>query len=116
MAWETARTKDPDTCDRLVDAGWEVYHTVADPATQDPKEWRLRIDAQDMEQKARSALQKNQGSAPFEGVNFASDAARDLALDEGLRAEDFETFVPSGKTGYTKSDVEAAAREAGMAV
>ena len=40
-------------------------------------------------------------------VPFASNAARDLAYGEGLADEDFAGLKPSGKTGYTKADVEA---------
>jgi len=42
----------------------------------------------------------------LEGIEFASDAASDLALKAELTAEDFSGAEPSGKTGYTKPDVE----------
>lgn len=39
--------------------------------------------------------------------DFASPSAADLAEAEGLSAADFEGAEPSGKTGYTKADVES---------
>ena len=42
-----------------------------------------------------------------EPVSFASPAAEELAAAEGLEAEDFGAAEPSGKTGFTKSDVQA---------
>jgi len=114
MAWETTRTDDPDAKDRLVEAGWEVYHTVVDTATREPVEWRLRIDTQDLGEEARAALPENQApetnaSTPLVGVNFASDAALELAVEEELDATegDFDDVDPSGETGYTKADVES---------
>lgn len=38
---------------------------------------------------------------------FASASAEKLAAAEGLAAEDFAGVEPSGKTGYTKADVES---------
>lgn len=42
----------------------------------------------------------------LEGVEFGSQSAEDLAVEAGLSADDFG-MEPSGKTGYTKADVEA---------
>jgi len=109
MAWETTRTDDPDAKDRLVEAGWEVYHTVADTMTREPVEWRLRIDTQALDQEVRAALPENQGYDPLGGVDFASDAALELAIEEELDATegDFQDKEPSGETGYTKADIKA---------
>jgi len=114
MAWETTRTDDDTAKERLVEAGWEVYHTVTDPATLEVSEWRLRIDTQDLDQEARAALPENQESEtdapdPLEGVDFASDAALELAIEEELDATegDFQGKEPTGETGYTKADIEA---------
>jgi len=45
-------------------------------------------------------------NGPLEGIEFASGAASDLALEEEFTAEDFSGVEPSGETGYTKPDVE----------
>lgn len=109
MAWETTRTDDETSKERLVEAGWELYHTVTDAATLEVSEWRLRIDTQALDQEARAALPENQGYDPLEGVDFASDAALELAIEEELDATegDFDDVAPSGETGYTKADVES---------
>jgi len=109
MAWEKTRTEDPDVKEHLVDAGWEVYHTVRYPMAGGPQEWRLRIDTQDLDQKAQAALPKNQGYDPFGNVDFASDAALELAIEKEFDAAagDFDEVEPSGETGYTKADVES---------
>jgi len=114
MAWEKTRTENPDVKDRLVGAGWEVYHTVRYPMAGGPQEWRLRIDTQDLGQEARAALPENQESetdslGPLDVVDFASDAALELAIEKKLDATagDFEDVEPSGETGYTKADVES---------
>jgi hypothetical protein len=39
------------------------------------------------------------------GVDFASDAAAELAADRGLTADSFAGLEPSGATGYTVADV-----------
>lgn len=41
-----------------------------------------------------------------EEVEYASPQARELAKELGLRPDDVMSFVASGKTGYTKGDVE----------
>lgn len=48
-----------------------------------------------------------------EAVQFASATASDLAESEGLTAADFAGITASGKTGYTKADVEAALQAQG---
>lgn len=42
-----------------------------------------------------------------EAVAFASSSAEKLAGAAGLTATDFAGLEPSGKTGFTKADVEA---------
>lgn len=39
------------------------------------------------------------------GVDFASDAAAELAADLRLAADDFAALTPSGKSGFTVADV-----------
>jgi hypothetical protein len=109
MTWETTRTDDPDVRERLVDAGWEVYHTVTDPATREVSEWRLRISRGDLDEEARTALPENQSYASLRGTDFASNAALELAAENDLNLSegDFDDVDPSGETGYTKADVES---------
>jgi len=114
MAWETTRTEDEDAKDRLVEAGWEVYHTIVDTATGEPVEWRLRIESRDLDHEAHAAPPESQGYDPLDGVDFASDAALELAMEEGLETGNFDPYQPSGETGYTKADVEAIARDDNM--
>jgi hypothetical protein len=58
------------------------------------------------ERTALLAKGKPVDGGPLEGIEFASDAASDLALESGLAAEDFSGVEPSGETGYTKPDIE----------
>ena len=51
------------------------------------------------------------GKDAEEGAGFASDAAEQLAKDEGLTSDDFDGVEPSGATGYTKADVEKVVSE-----
>lgn len=113
MAWETTRTENEDAKDRLVEAGWEVYHTVVETTTREPVEWLLRIDTQDLDQEARAALPENQGYDPLKPVDFASEAALELAMENELDATegDFDGVESSGETGYTKADIEGLLEE-----
>lgn len=114
LTWKTTSTTDPDDRDALVDAGWEVHHTVTD-VNDNPVEWRLRISSRDYVAPKRVLVEAGaekpevQGYDPLEGVDFASDAALGLAMENELDATegDFEAVEPSGETGYTKADVEA---------
>jgi hypothetical protein len=45
---------------------------------------------------------------PVPEVKFASQAAEDLAADEGIGPQDLRGFEPSGKTGYRTADIRAA--------
>lgn len=45
-------------------------------------------------------------------VEFASDEAAEIALEEGLTAEDFRGEEPSGKTGHTADDARRIAESA----
>jgi len=118
LTWKTTSTTDPDDRDALVDAGWEVYHTITD-ASGEPIEWRLRISSRDYVPPekvlhARSERPEAQGYDPLKGVDFASDAALGLAMEKELDVTegDFESIEPSGETGYTKADIEAAKAQA----
>lgn len=42
---------------------------------------------------------------PLTGVDFASDAAAELAAGAGMRAEDFRPHTPSSNKGFTAADV-----------
>lgn len=43
----------------------------------------------------------------LEGVDFASEAAREAAVAGGLTADAFAGYPPSSPNGYTKPDVQA---------
>lgn len=60
-------------------------------------------------EEAQQAAEELGAHDPLEGVEFGSTAAEELAVEHGdvISAEDFEEVEPSGKTGYTKPDVEA---------
>lgn len=103
MDWKTTAVTDKDARDRLQKAGWEVYQTVPGP----PTEYRLRIPANEMDVEAGAARPEAQGYDPLDGIDFASDAAMELAVEAELEAADFEPLAPSGKTGYTKADVQS---------
>lgn len=45
---------------------------------------------------------------PLAGVPFASAKAADAAEEAGLGRKDFEGRTPTGRTGYTLADVQAA--------
>jgi len=117
LTWKTTSTTDADERDALVAAGWEVHHTVTD-ANGEPVEWRLRISSrdyvppEDVLQRAKveagAEQAEAQGYDPLEGVDFASDAALELAIENELDATegDFAPVEPSGETGYTKADIE----------
>lgn len=47
---------------------------------------------------------------PLAGIDFASDAARELAEEEGLEAADFDDHLGTGQGhAFVKSDVEQVA-------
>jgi hypothetical protein len=71
--------------------GWEYV----DEQAFDPDEHELYEEGE------------NADSVSSDSVSFASPAAEELADKEGLEAEDFGAAEPSGKTGFTKSDVQA---------
>lgn len=49
------------------------------------------------------------GPAPaLDGIDFASDEAAELAIREGVTAEQLRAREPSGKKGFTVADVRAA--------
>lgn len=45
------------------------------------------------------------------GVDFASDAAAELAAEQGLTADSFAALTPSGATGFTVADVRGLIQE-----
>jgi len=116
LTWKTTSTKDSGERDALVNAGWEVYNIVVDEDdTSSVARWDLRIssrdyvDAEQVLTETGSEKPEAQGYDPLEGVDFASDAALELAAenDLGLSEGDFDDVDPSGETGYTKADVES---------
>jgi uncharacterized Rossmann fold enzyme len=122
LTWKTTSTADADERDALVAAGWEVHHTVTD-ADGEPVEWRLRISSRDYvaldkvlqrtKVGAGAEEEEAKGYDPLQGVDFASDAALELAIESELNVTegDFDGEEPSGETGYTKSDIEAIVAE-----
>lgn len=48
---------------------------------------------------------KGEPPNPLAGVNFASDAAAEVAAGAGLRAEDFAGKEPESARGFTVGDV-----------
>jgi hypothetical protein len=44
---------------------------------------------------------------PLTAIPFASDSAATLAVEEGLKPEDFATHAPTGAGGYVLQDVRA---------
>jgi hypothetical protein len=53
------------------------------------------------------------GQGSLDGVDFASEAAREAAQDAGLSAGDFKGASPSSPNGYTKPDVQAIVEASG---
>jgi hypothetical protein len=51
------------------------------------------------------------GSNTRDGITFASDAAEKEYVSKGLTPSDLQNRTPSSQRGYTKDDVEAAAKE-----
>lgn len=62
------------------------------------------------ENKALAGPPENKGDA-LAGVQFASPVAEKKARRAKLRAAQFVTVTPSGKTGYTAADVRAVAEK-----
>lgn len=55
-------------------------------------------------------------AVPERDIDFASDEAGELALELGLTLDDFDGYVPSGKTGLTVADVSEVAKILGIEV
>jgi len=72
-------------------------------------------DSKKSPKKAPSTPPSDEGTESGEAssltVDFASRAAADLAQEQELTDADFEGVETSGKTGYTKSDVETLVAE-----
>jgi hypothetical protein len=47
------------------------------------------------------------GGGTLDGVDFASEAAREAAMEAGLLSDAFKGAAPSSANGYTKPDVQA---------
>lgn len=65
-----------------------------------------------------TASLSNAGESPtkadaLKGIEFASQAAEDAALEANLTKTDFKGTKPSGVNGYTKADVTEVAEKAG---
>lgn len=72
----------------------------------------------EIEEKARAGAPANKaifgapenkegGPNPLAGIDFASDAAAELAMKGALRVENFKGASPSGANGFTVADVRA---------
>lgn len=55
----------------------------------------------------QAETQPNTTAGTLDGIDFASDAAREAATEAGLTAEAFKGASPSSQNGYTKPDVQA---------
>ena len=75
------------------------------------RQWaRAGVKARARSEAVRAAVRDTVGSAAVRGVagiRFASQAARELALDSGLTWAAFDGLPQSGVRGYTVGDVRA---------
>lgn len=65
------------------------------------------VDVDALQASLEAAAASEPAANPLATVNFASDAAAELAASAGLSVADFEGKPPSSTHGFTKADVQS---------